>query len=53
MSIVKRVNPEFQHKKTFFSLILYLCEVMDVHQTCGNHFMMPVNQIIMLYNKFI
>lgn len=38
--------------KQFFpiSLILYLHRMMDVHSTyCGNHFMMHVRQIIILY----
>ena len=34
----------------FLSLTLYLCEMMDVHYIyCDNHFMMYINQIIMLY----
>ena len=51
MKVVKRVNPTTSHhkEKVFlsFSFILYLCEVMDVH--CGDHFMMYVSQIMILY----
>ena len=45
---VKRVNPKHSHQKeNSFSFILYLYEVMDVHETyCGNHFIMYVCQII-------
>ena len=45
----QRVNPEFslQEKVCF---ILYLYEIMDVHQTpCGHHFMMDVSQTISLH----
>ena len=55
MQVVKRVNPKSSHHKRnkFFpiSLILYLYEIMDVHWTYDNHFiikLMYVNQIIML-----
>ena len=34
--------------KIFFSFILYLYEMMNVHYTsCGNHFMIYVSQITM------
>ena len=34
----------------FCLLILYLYEMMDIHSSyCGNHFMICVNEIIMLY----
>ena len=53
MRVVKTVNPEFssQEKKFFsISLMLYLYEMMDGHQTsCGDHFVMFVIQIMMLY----
>ena len=46
-----RVNPKnSHHKEKIFLKNLYLCEVMDIHQTyCDNHFIMYVSQIIMLY----
>ena len=46
-----RVNPKnSHHKEKIFLKNLYLCEVMDIHQTyCSNHFIMYVSQIIMLY----
>ena len=52
--IVKRVDPKSsQHrKKKIFSisLILYPYKMMDTPSTyCDNHFMMYVNQILMLY----
>ena len=52
--LLRRVNPKSSHHKKknclSISLILYLREITDVHQTyCGNHFMMYVSQIIMLY----
>ena len=50
MKLVKRVNPEFssQGKIYFFiSLISYLYEMMDFPQSCDNHFMMSVNQIML------
>ena len=42
MQVVERVNPRSSHhkKKYFFPFILYLCEIMCVHYTCDNHFMM-------------
>ena len=52
MEAVKTVNPKtFNHKKKFFSIscISNLYEMMDAHWTdCDNHFVMYVNQIIML-----
>ena len=41
---VNRVNPKSSHhKEEFFSLILYLYEMMDVHYIyCDNHFMIYV-----------
>ena len=51
INIVKRVNPKSSHhKENFFSSILYLYEMMDIHQTyCDDHFMMFVSHIFMLY----
>ena len=48
MKIVESKAKSSHYKKKFFiCLILYLCEMMDVHQTyCDKHFMMYV--IIML-----
>ena len=52
MEAVETVNPKsFNHKKKFFSIswISNLYEMMDAHWTyCDNHFVMYVNQIIML-----
>ena len=47
MKVTKRGNPKDSHdKKNFFSLILYLHEMMDVHQIYSdNH----VSEIIILY----
>ena len=51
MKAVRRVNSKTSHhkEKVFsISLIVYLCEMMDVHYIyCGNYFMMYVSQIIM------
>lgn len=53
--ISKTVYPKrsfsLQEKKLFpISLILYLYEIIDVHQSCcDNHFMTGVYQIITLY----
>ena len=50
--VVKRVNPNNSHhkEKIFFISLMYLYEMMDVHQTyCDNHFMTYVSQISMLY----
>lgn len=51
---VKRVNLKCSyHKeefKIFFSFVLYLSEMTDIHETyCGHNFMMCVSQIMMLY----
>ena len=46
------VNPKRSyHKEKIFSisLILYLYEMIDIHKTYDNHFMVYVSQIIMLY----
>lgn len=51
--IIKGVNPKSSHHKEecyFPSFLSYLYEAMDVSPThCGHHFMIHVNQIIMLY----
>ena len=51
MKVVKRVNPKSSHhKEKYFSFILYLFEIMDVHKTyCGNHFMIYLSKSITLY----
>ena len=55
MKAVERVNPKSSHHKEkvfffFFLFILYLYEMVDIHQIfCDNHFMMYVSQIIMLH----
>jgi len=52
MRVMKTVNPEFssQEKNFSISLVLYLYEMMDGYQTyCGDHFVMFVSQIMMLY----
>ena len=48
---VKKVNPKSSHNEEnkVFSFILYLCEMMNIHKTYYNLFMMYISQIIMLY----
>ena len=52
MKAVERLNPKSSHhkEKIFFLFILYLYEMVDIHQIfCDNHFMMYISQIIMLH----
>ena len=50
MKVVKTVNPRSSHhKEKYFFLFFHLCEMINVHETCGNHFMIYGSQIIMLY----
>ena len=52
MKAVEGLNPKSSHhkEKIFFLFILYLYEMVDIHQIfCDNHFMMYISQIIMLH----
>ena len=53
MEVVKAVNPKssYHKEKIFFSFFfcIYMRRQMFNKTYCGNHFMMYVSQIIMLY----
>ena len=51
MKVVESKSQEFSPQIKFFSISLILClyEMMDVHWTYDNHFMMYVSQINVLY----
>ena len=50
MSYLKSVESKSyvssHHKETFFSLMLHLCETLNVHETYYDHFVMYVRQIM-------
>ena len=48
MEAEKSVNPEFSSQGKKISFILHLYEIVDIHWTWGNHFMMSWSQIIRL-----
>ena len=55
MKAVKKVNPKSPHcKENFMSLIMYLYEMMDVHEIyCDNHFIMLYTLNLVLYVNYI